>query len=115
MSTTSSLASIANLPSATGVTPAATTGQTAQIQKVAQQFEALMLRQMLASARQASGKDALFSSQAQSTFSEMADARFADLATKTNAIGLARMIAKQLSATTTSTATTTTTTPQGGQ
>jgi flagellar protein FlgJ len=68
----------------------------AQLKQVAQQFEALLLRQMLAEARKADfGSDA-FSDQGIATFREMADSRFADIAASTGTLGLGKLIENQV-------------------
>jgi flagellar protein FlgJ len=68
----------------------------AQLKEVAQQFEALLLRQMLAEARKADfGSDA-FSGQGIATFREMADSRFADIAASTGTLGLGKLIESQV-------------------
>jgi flagellar protein FlgJ len=67
-----------------------------QLKQVAQQFEALLLRQMLAEARKADfGSDA-FSGQGIATFREMADSRFADIAASTGTLGLGKLIESQV-------------------
>lgn len=62
----------------------------------AQQFEAIFVRQMLASARQASFGESLFGGQAMDTFRTMQDENFADLAAKSGSFGLASQIEAQL-------------------
>lgn len=69
-----------------------------QLREVAQQFEAIFLRQMLSAARKSDfGGDDLFGSQGEDTFSEMRDAHFADVAADTGMVGFARSIEEQLS------------------
>ncbi len=69
-----------------------------ELRGAAQQFEAILLRQMLASARNADfGGDDLFGSEGQDTFREMRDSQFADLASKSGEFGLAAAIEHQLS------------------
>ncbi|WP_374526850.1 rod-binding protein [Novosphingobium sp.] len=63
----------------------------------AQQFEAIFVRQMLASARQTSFGDGLFGGQAMDTFRTMQDENFADIAAKSGSFGLATQIEAQLS------------------
>lgn len=64
----------------------------------ARQFEAIFLRQMLSAARGADfGGQDLFGSQGEETFREMRDARFAEIAAQTGAMGMADMIENQLS------------------
>lgn len=62
----------------------------------ARQFEAIFLRQMLASARKASFGNNLLGGQALDTFRTMQDEHFADIAGKTGALGLAAQIEAQL-------------------
>ena len=57
---------------------------------------AIFLRQILAEARKSTMGDTLFSSDASSTFNQMQDARFADIAAGRDALGLAGMIERQL-------------------
>ena len=70
----------------------------AKLHATAQKFEAIFVRQMLASARSANMGDTLFKSQANDTFRQMQDERFADIAAARGSLGLAAMIEKQLSA-----------------
>jgi len=71
-------------------------GDRAQLHDAAQKFEAIMVRQMLASARSGGVGDQLFGSQAAETFNSMRDERFADIASRTGALGFARVIETQL-------------------
>ena len=64
--------------------------------EAAQQFEAIFLRQMLASARKADFGTPLLGGQALDTFKTMQDERFADIAAKTGALGLASQIEAQV-------------------
>lgn len=69
----------------------------AKLGEAARQFEAIFLRQMLSAARNADlGGDELFGGQGEETFREMRDARFAEIASSTGAIGLAASIEAQL-------------------
>ena len=69
----------------------------AQLKQVAEGFEAVFLRQMLASAGKADfGGEDLFGSSGEDTFREMRDARFAEVAAATGTIGLATQIEAQL-------------------
>lgn len=64
----------------------------------AKQFEAIFLRQMLASARASSvDADGLFG-QMDQTFVQMRDDRFAEIASNTGALGLAKQIENHLAA-----------------
>ena len=65
---------------------------------VAKQFEAILVRQMLASARKAGFGDSLFGGQAMETFTTMQDEQFAQMAAKSGSFGLAKMIESQLAA-----------------
>lgn len=68
-----------------------------RLAQAARQFEAIFMRQMLASARKADlGGDDLFGGKSDDTFREMRDARFAEAAAETGSIGLAAMIEAQL-------------------
>ena len=70
--------------------------QSASLRKAAQGFEAIFVRQILASARQSSlGDEDLFGSQANDTFTQMRDERFAEIAASTEAFGLARQLEAQ--------------------
>lgn len=64
----------------------------------ARQFEAIFVRQMLASARSVDfGGDEVFGKMDQ-TFVQMRDERFADIASQTGALGFARQIENHLAA-----------------
>lgn len=68
-----------------------------RLAEASRQFEAIFLRQMLTAARSADfGGEDLFGGQGEETFAEMRDARFAEVASNTGAIGLAASIEKQL-------------------
>ena len=69
-----------------------------RLHKAATDFEAIFLRQVLAQARKSGMGDTLFSSDANSTFTQMQDARFADIAAGRDALGLAGLIERQLGA-----------------
>lgn len=68
-----------------------------KLHKAAQAFEAILLRQMLGSARAASFGEGLFSSEATKTFQTMQDERFAEIASQSGALGFAAVIEAQLS------------------
>ncbi len=72
-----------------------------KLAEAARQFEAIFVRQMLASARQTSFDtnsegDGLFSSQGMDTFRQMQDERLADIASQRGSFGLAKMIEAQM-------------------
>lgn len=73
-------------------------GQRAQLKQAATAFEAIFVRQMLASAREDGVGNDLFGSQADDTFRQMRDEAFADIAAKQGALGLAAQIERQLGA-----------------
>ena len=84
----------------TAATPAASenTAEPArgQLRDAAQQFEAILLRQVLASARNTNfGGGDLFG-QSDQTFREMRDSRFADITSKSGQLGFATAIERQL-------------------
>ena len=91
--------SSAGAPAGGAVAPnPATSAARAKLHATAQKFEAIFVRQMLASARSADMGDSLFKSQANDTFRQMQDDRFADIAAGKGSLGLAAMIEKQLAA-----------------
>ena len=63
--------------------------------KVAQQFEAVFVRQMIASMRQGKLADDVFGSSATDSFQEMADARTADSLSALGRFGIGKMIEQQ--------------------
>lgn len=68
-----------------------------QLAAAARQFEAILVRQMLAAARSTDfGGDDLFGGDGEQTFREMRDAEFARLASESGALGLAARIEAQL-------------------
>jgi peptidoglycan hydrolase FlgJ len=81
-----------------GTTPtAANPADAKQLHEVAQQFEAIFVRQMLAEARKSNMGDTLFSNQGTDTFREMQEQTFAQIVTKRGGLGFAKMIEKSLS------------------
>ena len=79
-------------------TPLAAPSKDPQLTKVAQQFEAIFVRQMLAEARKThlSNEDDTLGGQGMDTFRQMQDDRFADIAAERGSFGLAKMIEAQL-------------------
>ena len=71
-------------------------GDRAKLSTACQQFEAIFVRQMLASARKASFGDELFGSSAVDTFREMQDNHFADVIAQSGSLGLAAQIEAQV-------------------
>lgn len=66
------------------------------LRKAAEAFEAIILRQMMASMRKAKLGDEIFGSSATDNFREMADARLADCMSGLRQFGIADMVEKQL-------------------
>ena len=81
--------------SATGSTTS-NDAQRAKLKSAAQQFEAVFLRQMIGSMRQASLGDGMFDNAATSQFQDMADSRTADAMSKQGVFGIAEMLSNQL-------------------
>lgn len=68
-----------------------------RLAEAARQFEAIFVRQMLTAARNADfGGEELFGGAGDETFTEMRDARFAEISASTGALGLASQIEAQL-------------------
>ena len=77
-----------------------TVGESKALADAARGVEAMFLRQVLAAARATSFADEdnpLSGGQAADTFTEMRDAKFAEIASQTDMIGLSAALAKQLS------------------
>jgi len=89
------IASLATAPSASAPAPAGTERE--KLAEAARQFEAIFVRQMLSSARNADfGGDDLFGSEGEKTFREMRDSRFAEITAGTGTLGMAKAIEAQL-------------------
>ncbi|HEX8447350.1 MAG TPA: rod-binding protein [Sphingomonas sp.] len=94
----------------------ALTAQKDGLAKAAKQFEAVFLRQMIGSMRQATLADDVFGSSASEQFRDMQDGRLADNMADSGGFGIAQMLLKQFetnpaaAAAATGTATTATTT-----
>lgn len=89
----------AGAPAATGfsLSPKAPS-EKEKLSAVAKQFEAIFLRQMLATARSTDfGGDDVFGKMDQ-TFVQMRDERFAEIASQTGALGFAKQIEHHLAA-----------------
>lgn len=76
----------------------------AALDKVAQQFEAVFLRQMIGAMRSASLAEGITDSSATQQFQDMADARTADAMASKGAMGIAELLIKQFGARVTPTA-----------
>lgn len=90
------MSGLAITPSALAPKPA---DERTRLAEAARGFEAILVRQMLAAARQAGFGDGLSGGQSAETFHSMQDARFADLVAQSGTLGLAATIERQLSAT----------------
>ena len=75
--------------------PQATAEKHEQLKVAAQAFEAVFLRQMIGSMRQASLGDELFGSNATEQFRDMSDAKLADSMAEKGSFGIAEMLLKQ--------------------
>ena len=69
-----------------------------ELRKAAEAFEAVMLRQMMATMRKAKLGDDILGSSATDNFREMADARVADSMATLRQFGIADLVEKQLKA-----------------
>ena len=76
-------------------TPAAAGGGDGGLRKAAEAFEAVILRQLMASMRQAKLGDDIFGSSATNNFREMADAKTADSIAAMRQFGIADMVERQ--------------------
>lgn len=69
--------------------------QKAQLEQAARQFEAIFLRQMIGTMRQAGQGEGLFDTSASDQFRDMADARTADSMAEKGSLGIAEMLLSQ--------------------
>ncbi|MDO9488620.1 MAG: rod-binding protein [Sphingomonadaceae bacterium] len=83
------------LASTPAAAPTADDKERAKLVKAAQAFEAVFVRQMIGSMRQAKLGDDLFGSDASDQFREMQDAQFADQMVHDGGFGVAAMLIKQ--------------------
>lgn len=67
----------------------------AQLEKAAQQFEAIFLRQMIGAMRSASLAEGISDSSATEQFQSMADSRTADALANKQSMGIAQLLMKQ--------------------
>ncbi|MDO9362457.1 MAG: rod-binding protein [Sphingopyxis sp.] len=87
---TSPISSIGAAP-----TPSAAGGGDGGLRKAAEAFEAVILRQLMSSMRQAKLGEDIFGSSATDNFREMADARTADSIAAMRQFGIADMVERQ--------------------
>lgn len=91
------IAPTASMPAVPSVASPAGGSEREQLAAAAQQFEAILVRQMLAAARSTDfGGEDLFGGEGEQTFREMRDSEFARLASESGAFGLAARIEAQL-------------------
>jgi len=82
--------------SAATTTAGQSDAQKAKLKSAAQAFEAVFLRQMIGSMRQASLGDGMLDNEATSTFQDMADSKAADAMSKKGVLHIADLLVKQL-------------------
>ena len=85
---------IASIPA----TPAPPSPEQQKLRAVAEQFEAVMLRQMIGSMRSASLGDGVFDSSASDQFRDMGDAKMAETMAHQGALHIADLLVKQYGA-----------------
>lgn len=101
----------------TGAAASSGASSKASLQKAAQQFEAIFLRQMIGAMRTASLAEGISDNSATEQFQSMADSRTADALAGSNSMGIAQLLMRQFGervapdAPTTTSTTTTATTP----
>ena len=83
---------------AAGAAPAGAGSGDGGLRKAAESFEAVILRQLLSSMRQAKLGDDIFGSSATDNFREMADAKTADSIASMRQFGIADMVEAQFRA-----------------
>ena len=72
-----------------------TTETRAQLEDVAEQFEALFVKTILSSARSAKLSDSLLNSEGQKTFNSMLDTEYADALAQHESLGIAEALVRQ--------------------
>lgn len=83
----------------TSAGPGLASEKKAELKAAAEAFEAVFMRQMIGSMRQAGFGDPLLGSSATDQFQEMQDARLADSMAEQNAFGIAEMLLAQFGGT----------------
>jgi flagellar protein FlgJ len=89
---------IGSVKTTTGALADPKASQTDKLKAVARQFEAVFLRQMIGSMRQAKLSDDIMGSDATDQFREMQDSHVADDLASKGALGIADMLVKQFAA-----------------
>jgi flagellar protein FlgJ len=79
-----------------GSIDAKVSGDPKKIQKAAQQFESILIEQMLKSAHAAGGASFMGEDETSSTMSEMAEQQFAQMLASGGGMGLAKLVTKGL-------------------
>lgn len=79
-----------------GVTPATPNAERERLREAAQAFEAVFLRQLIGSMRQAKLAEDPFGGRSTEQFQDMADARLADSMSQQGSFGIAQMLLAQL-------------------
>ena len=82
----------------TGATASNGASNKASLQKAAQQFEAIFLRQMIGAMRSASLAEGISDNSATEQFQSMADSRTADALANSNSMGIAQLLMRQFGA-----------------
>tara|TARA_R110000787_G_scaffold9028_1_gene31252 strand:- start:3138 stop:3446 length:309 start_codon:yes stop_codon:yes gene_type:complete len=85
---------VTTTPSATAASGAGAANKAA-LEKAAQQFEAIFLRQMIGAMRSASLAEGISDSSATEQFQSMADSRTADALAGSNSMGIAQLLIGQ--------------------
>lgn len=88
--------SYASAPAPAAAPPGSSGGGDGGLRKAAEAFEAVILRQLMSSMRQAKLGDDIFGSSATDNFREMADAKTADSMAALRQFGIADMVEAQL-------------------
>lgn len=83
------------IASAPGTVAATASPEMAKLKKAAQGFEAVFMRQMIASMRTASLGEGILDSDATQQFRDMSDGKLADQLSAKGALGIADMLVKQ--------------------
>jgi Rod binding domain-containing protein len=88
---------ISALASAAGLAqPTTTSSGSTKIKDAATQFEAILLQQMLQSARAAGGGDWMGQDEAGSALSEMAEQQFSEVLARNGGLGIAKLVSSGL-------------------
>ena len=86
------------IDTASSAVPSAPADKTAQLKAAAQAFEAVFVRQMIGSMRQAHLSEDILGSSATDQFRDLSDAKLADSMAEKGSLGIAEMLLKQFGA-----------------